>query len=431
VTIPGNNTVTAADVLFEPNRIRVALSATADPDPSPDPDPDPDPPPTGDPRVRQLYVAAPALVAQQGTRTTHDVVMRRLSGGSVNSCAAASGFAWRSTTAGCSDAAGDDGFAALAALAVLAGSGVMDRRDLAVASVPLFKDGERQSVVDVVNADRWTGYVGGSYDSGRFNDDAPRSGLDYASATVLFGLDYRVTPRTVIGGAVSFGAADADYRHDGKLDSDSRTGSLYAGWAGSTGYYVSGTLSYGTSDIDQWRYVDPDDANAGRVRSSTDSTQTGASVLFGRDVTVGRQTFGAFGKILIGDVHVDGYTEEGPTTDPSVFRVGGTDSDSRIGAAGARWALFTPRATGHWVTQLRASYEHEFEGSADQVTTLSGAGAALTIPFDQPERSWWRAGASFAWVKRPSTVVGLSYDVTFAHDNQRIGTLALGVRHRF
>jgi hypothetical protein len=61
----------------------------------------------------------------------------------------------------------------------------------------------------------------------------------------------------------------------------------------------------------------------------------------------------------------------------------------------------------------------------------SGAGDALIVPLADPDRSWWRVGAAFTWMKRPATVIGLSYDVTLANDDQRIGSLTLGLRHRF
>lgn len=461
VEIPDN--VTAAEIFFEPNQIRVALNATPttdpDPDPGPDPgpDPDPEPGPGTDPdpdpgstpsnnasRVQQTRVAAVPSVAQQATDAITDLAQRRLYGGGPVSCGPGSGLTDYSDARAqgqeqthrltCGQAPVEqDGAALLGALAALTLTDDFERRHLGSAAQPLFNNGESQSAVNLAGADRWTAYLAGGYDQGKFSASAGSTGFDYTGVNLLFGLDYFLTSRVVIGGGVSYSVADSDFRDDGKLESDSRGGVLYGGWADNSGYYASATLTYGLSDHDQWRPLDPQSPNAGRVQASMDSTQSGLSLLAGRDLTWNQQVFGAFVRFSASRVKVDDYTERGSQASADVFVVDGSESDSRVGALGGRWAWQSPRPWGHWALALRGSYEHEFESSADRVRVIddAGSGDLITADLGEPDRSWGRIGASMMVVIRPSTVIGLSYDVLVGHADQNMNSVTFGARKRF
>jgi uncharacterized protein YhjY with autotransporter beta-barrel domain len=261
-------------------------------------------------------------------------------------------------------------------------------------------------------------------------------GFDFESAALTTGIDYRLSNRLVIGGAVGYIDTDLDLDNDGGgLDVQGYSLSAYSTYY--TGrYYVEGVLSYGMNDYSMLRNVDLPQPFQGQTRfgarAEPDSDQLVFNLGVGCDTAVGAASIGGFGRFNYVDAQIDGYTESG--AGPFNLAIREQEVESLLGELGLDWSYAMSVSWGVLQPMLRASYLHEFE---DDTRLIRGQfvqdiqANEFVIPTDKPDRDFFNLGAGFSGTLAHGRSFYLFYDTDLERDDLSIYTLSAGLRLQF
>lgn len=216
--------------------------------------------------------------------------------------------------------------------------------------------------------------------TGRTGNFEPRGGrdVDYGSAGVMGGLDFRLAPKTLVG--VTGGYDTADVRL-GATSPNSRAKTWFVGGYGALGFgplFVDLVGSYGKTDLRLRRNVafgtfsNASDAESDARHYSLSAT-TGLSADF-----AGAELEPYVG-VRYADVRIDAFNEGPGLTN---LNVGRQDVESLQGVAGVRAAFGMPVMGGATLrTRLKGEYRREFENDEARLISASFNGTGVNTPF--------------------------------------------------
>lgn len=260
--------------------------------------------------------------------------------------------------------------------------------------------------------------------------DRPRVQND--NYMVMGGLNFRLSPKTTIGGFGGYMKSDVDF-DTAPVSAPSSLKSWFAG-----GF---GTLGIGPVYVDAWgSYTDLNwklsRGYAFGTQSGTSTGKTGghiwaAGAATGLSFSAGNFEIEPFGAIRYAKVRVDGFSETGS---PAALTIGRNDAESlRVNAGGRIGTKFN---AGSVVVrpQVRGGWNREFK--MDDPRTISAAfnNASIGTPFSFTTTpltgEYYNAGAALNLAGTGPLSMAIDYDVQFDDDRQ-FHALSLSARLKF
>lgn len=262
-------------------------------------------------------------------------------------------------------------------------------------------------------------FVNGAFYRGDQDANRFEHGFDWDAYAVTAGVDHRFSDNFFAGVALGYTDTQGDFDADGgDVDSENLTFSVFGSFYTEGGFFIDGTVGYGSTDYDTKRAVryevdvsedfdifEADSAVVNQVaRSSTDGDEVNVSVAAGFDIASGASTFTPRLRVDYLDIEVDGYDEEMCDPLSGLCRGQGNDGDgagwalaigdqeieSLRGALGVSWQKAISRGWGVLLPNASVDFVHEFEDDARDVffcfvedTLCPGSARMATLTEDQ------------------------------------------------
>ena len=211
-------------------------------------------------------------------------------------------------------------------------------------------------------------------DQQRFNQSA---GFDGLGGTGSFGIGWH-TGNLVYGAFAGYGRQKLDFGFDrGDFRQTDASIGGFAGWAGDSGLWANGQLSWTKLSYKVNRQVNL--GQAVRVHSgSPDGTNLSAGVSTGWTFKHNKWQSGPVLSLLWQNISVDGYAEN--STQSSALAFAKQDGDSLMGSAG--WQA-SYSINEHLQPYARVTWNHEFKDAPAQVWAQSQS-MTNTLPYAVP-----------------------------------------------
>ena len=253
-------------------------------------------------------------------------------------------------------------------------------------------------------SDKWGLWARGNFSFGKKDSSPTSPAFDADQWAFVGGVDYRLSDKAVIGGAISYGSSSVDFKSDdGKLDTDSYSLSVYGSAYAAKNFYFDGIFNYQNSSYDAFRnitYVDGLGLVDVDATGDTDGTTLSGGLSAGYDFLAGGLTISPNVGFFYIDTTIDGFTEGGASGlnliyDEQKFK-------SMAGNAGLRLTYAWNVSWGVLLPHLRVDYVREFEDDVDVfgVRFANDPNAASTPPVlvatDNPDTSYWRLAGGFS-----------------------------------
>ncbi len=206
-------------------------------------------------------------------------------------------------------------------------------------------------------------WIGGAIRSGNVDGRGGSSDVDFETDGISAGLDYRFSPRLVVGGGLGFGRDDSEIGTNGaRADGEAFTAALYASVHPGKTFFLDGLFGYQWLDFDLSRIVG---LTGNRVRGQRDGNQWFASLSAGADLGNDAWGFTPYGRLDFARATLDAYVESG---DPLfALRYEAMDIDTSTGTLGVRIDYRKQTSWGSFSPQFRAEYQHDFKNDATAV----------------------------------------------------------------
>ncbi len=267
---------------------------------------------------------------------------------------------------------------------------------------------------------------------GKYKADVDRPLAKNDEFHVMGGLDYRLSPKSLIGGFGGYSRTDADLSGPG-IVAPSRLNSWFAGGYGTVGvgpFYIDAFGSYTDLRWDLSRgYAFGGVSGVSTARTKGNVWTAGGST--GLSFSAGNFEIEPYAALRYAKIKIDGFSETGST---AALNVGRIDAESlRLNLGGRVGTKFN---AGSVVVrpQLRGGWYKEFE--LDDPRTISAAfrNATISTPFQfqtTPLSSeYYNAGAALNIAGSGPLSMVVDYDVQFDKERE-FHALTLGARLKF
>ncbi len=280
---------------------------------------------------------------------------------------------------------------------------------------------------------RFNVFASGRVDVGDRPSSEREAGYDLETLGLTIGLDYQVSPRLVIGGALGYVDTDTAVAGDGG-GIDVRGYSL----SGFATYFrerlwLDGILSYNRTEYEFLRHIDLPQPFQGQrrllARGQPEGSQVAIDLGAGYDTAFGATSLTGFGRLSYIDAEVDGFTEEG--AGPFGLALGGQQIESLLLEAGLEVVRASSRRWGVLQPVLRASALHEFEDDSRVVVAsfaADGGGNVFRLPTDRPDRDFFRLGLGLTATLARGRGLYLLYETDLARDDLDLYRVTAGLR---
>jgi outer membrane autotransporter protein len=261
-------------------------------------------------------------------------------------------------------------------------------------------DATRESLFD----DRLGLWVRGNYSFGDKQESHADHGFDADQWALMGGLDYRVSPLSVIGLAVGYGRSEVDFNPvgAGTLDTTATTAAVYATMYTKRGFYVDAIASLLRAGYDSVRHLEFTEGGvpiALTARGDTGGNTFGLAFTLGYDFNVRAFTIAPSVGYNYMTSSIDGFRESGAAG--LDLRYEEQTHVSGTANAGLRMSYAWKTDIGVIVPQVRGEYIREF---IDDRQTFGVRFAndpfedtpLIIVKTDVPDRSYWRLTGGFS-----------------------------------
>lgn len=277
----------------------------------------------------------------------------------------------------------------------------------------------------------------------------PERGFKGDSSAAEFGVDYRLSDRTVLGAIAGIERTSYDFDaeapgvnfnpapHAGYSDIDNVYATLFASWRiGSRGFvelsggYESGDGTYRRTSVFQesTRTLPQVDT---RVSGQADGSVTWLGANAGFDVDRGALSFGPYVGLTQTSSSINGFTERDESGSGLAMRYASTDRDSLLGHVGVRASYAFSTGVGVVLPQLRVEYQHEFDDDPQNALArfvLDPTDNAFAMTGGEPDRDSVNTGLSLAVVMANGWMAFFDCSVLLGNDGLDRTRATLGLR---
>ncbi len=253
-------------------------------------------------------------------------------------------------------------------------------------------------------SDKWGLWARGNFSFGEKDASATSPAFDADQWAFVGGIDYRVSDKSVLGAALSYGSSEVEFAaDDGALNTDSFALSLYGSAYAAKNFYFDGIVNFSNSSYDAERnivYVDGSGLVTADAAGDTDGMTLSGGLSAGYDFLVGGLTISPNLGFFYIDTTIDGFTETGAGGLNLIYDE--QKFESLTGNAGMRLTYAWNVSWGVLLPHLRVDYVREFEDDVDVfgVRFANDPNAASTPPVlvatDNPDQSYWRLAGGFS-----------------------------------
>jgi outer membrane lipase/esterase len=282
-----------------------------------------------------------------------------------------------------------------------------------------------------------------------------RVGLDPERASeqtvraMEIGLDYRLSPNTLLGLLVSYEVSDLEFageavgrnfapaRHAGRIETDRSGVTAYGAFQLSDRLYLDAALGYGSGDTEfsrnsvfQESNREVAQTNVG-TRAEFDQTQWWGSVNLGYDVLQGAWNVTTYGGMQWSNTKSDGFTERDLTGSGLNMRFDSVDDKSLIGLLGVQVQRVFSLTTGVLVPQIRVEYLHEFDDDPSRAAArfaFDGADNRYTMTGNTPDSDYVAVGFGVGWVLPRGWIPFIDGEFLAGHDDRDFYRITAGLR---
>ncbi|MEO0574164.1 MAG: autotransporter domain-containing protein [Pseudomonadota bacterium] len=275
-------------------------------------------------------------------------------------------------------------------------------------------------------------FMNGRLNFGERGPTGDENGFDFDTLGVTAGIDYRFRNDLVLGAALGFADAQADYNNTGgELDSDSLTYSLYGTYF-TDRFYIDVFAGVGDIDFDSQRTLLFADGGSGvdtQALGTTEGDQRLVSANFGYNIDHNGWLFVPFIGYDYIDTAIDGYSE----TEGQGWELAFDDQKirSQIVSAGLRVSFTKSTSFGVIVPHLRVAAQEEFEDDARVITARFVNDPTNTrFRFTNPgaDSSFLQLATGISMQMENGIAGFVDYETTTGYDNLDTSTLTFGVR---
>ncbi len=324
-------------------------------------------------------------------------------------------------------------------LSSFSGYGDSERLFVARIDAALFQQEEEPApaaAVEIDAASRWSFFLSGRVEIGDRPETGNEQGFDLETLGVTAGVDYRVTPRFIVGGALGLVDTQTELAGGGGgLDVRGYSVSAFTTYFRDR-VWLDGIVTYSTIDYEALRHIDLPQPFQGRSRFSARGQPDGQQLAIdwgvGYDTSLGAASLGSFGRLSYIDAEVDPFIERG--AGPFNLAMRGQEIESLLAEAGIEVVWAASREWGVLQPLLRASVLHEFEDDGRSVVASFAADARaneLRIPTDRPDRDFFKVAAGLTATLARGRAVYLLYETDLERDDLDLYSLAAGLRLEF
>ncbi|WP_170113258.1 autotransporter domain-containing protein [Ahniella affigens] len=330
----------------------------------------------------------------------------------------------------------------LAGLSVAGPGGVLGFGDLV--GYLLQADGDSAPEIGA-EFSRWGFFASGQL--GRAEADAnpqrPAYDLDINGLTV--GVDYRMSDKLVLGGAVGYTRQDADLNdQNGTLDTSGYSLSAYASYYYGNNWYLDSVLTWGRNQFDLDRQIQYTLPRVGggtivvdqQARASSDGDMKSVSATLGRDFQHQAWSFGPYARVTYSKFGFDQTAEQLDSGAGSGLGMvlETRDIDSLVGVLGGRVSYTHSASWGILIPTAQLEWESEFK---DDPSVLEArflndpTNTPIMLSSDPYDQDFLRLGVGLSMVLSGGKSGFIQYERSIGRDGFNQDNLNLGVRIEF
>jgi len=287
---------------------------------------------------------------------------------------------------------------------------------------------------EAVGFSKLGGFLNGSFGVGKRDPTTFENAVDFDTANITAGVDYRVSNQLVLGAAIGYSQLNSDYDGSlsvvsGSVDSTGYSLSLY-GLYEIDKYYFDGMLAYGQSDYDFVRRITYPSNNPNipstneTALGTTKSDQLTASFGAGLQMQNGAYSYGPYARLRYLQSNIDEYNET--NANGFNYTAPGQDITSTLLSLGFTASRSITMKSSVILPQLTIEGVHEFENNVraiqspfanDTVTDV-----LITTQSDEPDRNYFVVGLGLSAVMKNGlqgffnidSILGLDYVESYA-----------------
>lgn len=286
-------------------------------------------------------------------------------------------------------------------------------------------------------------FVGGTVSVGDKDATDNEEGFDFKTQGITLGVDYRLTDKVILGGAIGYNNIDTDIASNGgSLDSDSLSLSIYGTSYQTDQFFIEGIISFSQNDFDQertvlYQYVDSDVISQ-KATASYDGDQLSIAIGGGYHFVKGAMTLTPTARIEYVDTSIDSFNEKmsNPSVDGGGWALSLDDQslDSMTLTLGLdatyamsqSWGVMVPQASIEWVNEFEDGsrlISGHFVGDPTQ--------EKFVLPTDEFDSSYFnvRIGVSGQFQNGSSGYI--YYQRLIGYDDLESNSIGLGFRWTF
>jgi outer membrane autotransporter protein len=296
---------------------------------------------------------------------------------------------------------------------------------------------------DPLLASRLGVFITGDISTGKRDETDLESGLDFDTAGITIGADYRITHQFILGGALGFVNTEAELEDNaGDLDTQGYSLSLFGTYYSPQNYFIDFSATFGANDFDQKRnivYVLDGLADVNQqLKADYDGDTTSLFIGSGYDFNRGPWSFGPRADLEYIKSDVDGFTEE--ASDPLADGGGWA---TRLDGTGQRWLTlklggkvsYTHSTDwGVMIPYARLDWMHEFENDSQVINAYFVGDPdpfAIAIENEDPDRDYLRLRFGTSAQFQNGVVGFLDLGTILAHSQWSSSTISAGLRMEF
>lgn len=274
---------------------------------------------------------------------------------------------------------------------------------------------------------RWGFFINGTIDIGD-SESASASGSDYDSSLLLFGADYQVNTKFLLGGAIGLTNLNSDSQDNTyTTDFDRTSFSLFGSYYSDT-YYLDAILGYGDNSYDLTRTVTDD-----TIIADTDGKEINIALGAGYQIYIKRSSLNLFSIINYIDADVNEYQEFTAGT-VATAQVDSFHSKSLTSSLGTELSWSINTSIGVFSPQISLAWEHQFKDTPVNITgNLITETTTQAFVFDSTtlDNNYFSTQIGVTGIFKGGVTSYITYDRYLDRDDIESNVYSLGVRWQF
>jgi len=274
---------------------------------------------------------------------------------------------------------------------------------------------------------RWGFFVNGTIDIGESKIESA-SGSDYDSSLLLFGTDYQVNTKFLLGGAIALTNLNSDSQDNiYTTDFDRTSLSIFGSYYSDT-YYLDAILGYGDNSYDLSRKVLDD-----TIIADTDGKEINLAFGAGYQINIKRSSLNLFSVINYIDADINDY-QESTTGTVATAQIDSFNSTSLTSSLGTQisWSINT--SIGVFSPQISLAWERQFKDTPVSITgNLVTETTTQEFAFDSTalDNSYFSTQIGVTGAFKGGLTSYLTYDRYLDRGDIESNVYSLGIRWQF